>query len=137
MFAIGDNATRKAVVPALVVMVFTVLAGCGTVAQGATGTPSATFAASPSPYTAQVIWQGQVMQLRRLSQPIAIQELPDAVFQGRANNFQTSDPVYACLVGSSLNVYVAPSQFPGQYVVSGTCPGGAETTWDFPAPPNT
>jgi hypothetical protein len=46
-----------------------------------------------------------------------IEALPDASLVGTLYNFSTSNPKYSCLGGSALNVWIAPSEYPGYYVI--------------------
>lgn len=52
-------------------------------------------------------------------------------------NFQTEDPHFKCLNGSSLNVWTAPDQFPNRYIAQGECTDASGTVgeWTFPYPP--
>jgi len=64
-----------------------------------------------------------------------VEEFPDAVLQSsQLVNFQTDDPSQSCLNGSSLNVWDAPAEFPGMWVVHNGWQGPQCTygTWTFP-----
>lgn len=81
------------------------------------------------------IWQGNGLApmtqvVPALTNPIAGNP------SGQLTQFATKDPAYGCLAGQSLPVYLAPQQFPGDYVVysqgQSSCPAG---TWLFPQAP--
>lgn len=112
------------------VAVFSVLVttGCGA---GAAYSTSTTTPASPYIYTA--IWRGQSVRLT-LVPSTNVGQLPDAVAAGQVTSFQTDDPSYTCLEGAVLNVWSAPQEYPGNYLVQGTCPNGVKGVWSFPLP---
>lgn len=43
----------------------------------------------------------------------------DTKYVGVLTNFQTNNPYYSCLVGQTLYVYTAQSEYPGKYVIHG------------------
>ncbi|MHB1679514.1 MAG: hypothetical protein ACYCTB_03255 [bacterium] len=66
-------------------------------------------------------WNGQTVYLQ-LVPNVAVESLPDATFAGTLSSFYTNQPGYLSppyteLNGESLNVWTAPSEFPGEYVV--------------------
>ncbi|MGC9099589.1 MAG: hypothetical protein ACP5HW_03550 [Candidatus Micrarchaeia archaeon] len=50
-------------------------------------------------------------------QGITVEALPDASNVGMLFNFSTNNPKFSCLDNSALNVWVAPSEYPGYYVM--------------------
>lgn len=59
----------------------------------------------------------------------------DSTLVGRVANFQTQDAHFSCLDGQSLNVYTAPNEFPGLYVVrviAGSMCTNYADTWTLP-----
>jgi hypothetical protein len=69
----------------------------------------------------QATWQGHRIGLTR-QKNVTVEALPDATLAGHVTNFQTDDPYYACLdgpsagTGQSINVWIAPREFPAVYV---------------------
>jgi hypothetical protein len=85
-----------------------------------------------APYTYTGTWHGT---------PVgpggAAVHLSHATLVGQLRAYQTADPTYTCLNGQGINVYTAPRQFPGDYVVPTPgrgvrCPAG---TWLFSQKP--
>ncbi|MCL4373959.1 MAG: hypothetical protein M1360_04825 [Candidatus Marsarchaeota archaeon] len=71
---------------------------------------------NPNSYQYSGIYNGSAIILT-YTPPRTIEDLPDAVDIGMLSNFYTSNPEYECLNGESLNVWVAPSEYPGYYIV--------------------
>ncbi len=69
-----------------------------------------------SSYQYSGIYNGSVVVLT-YTQPRTIEALPDASYVGVLTNFYTNNPKYQCLNGEALNVWVAPSEYPGYYIV--------------------
>lgn len=84
-------------------------------------------------YTAS--WLGYPSFSLRLIANVSVESFPDATLVGKVANFQTQDAHFSCLDSQTLNVYTAPSEFPGLYLVHVTagsmCTPTAET-WTFP-----
>jgi hypothetical protein len=83
------------------------------------------------PPDATGIWRGTKINLSPAAHNVAVESLPDAAFQGRIDQFHSSDPTLSCFNTTSLNVWVAPKEFPGVYVVHSKCPDGTQGTWVF------
>ena len=86
----------------------------------------------PRTYTGT--WAGTAgTQLNRHSN-VTVEGYADAAVVGQLTNFQTTDPTYACLKGATINVFTAPAEFPGQYVVHDGMQGSmcAYGTWLIP-----
>ncbi|MDA8273401.1 MAG: hypothetical protein M0Z72_06670 [Deltaproteobacteria bacterium] len=67
------------------------------------------------------IYNGQTVYLQ-LVPNVTVESLPDATIVGTLSDFYTNQPdylspPYAELNGESLNVWTAPAEFPGEYVV--------------------
>lgn len=65
-------------------------------------------------YTAT--WQGTTHTLTNVPNQ-TVEGFSDATLVGQVTNFQTDNPTYSCLNGRALNVWTAPAEFPGRYVV--------------------
>ncbi|MCL5258190.1 MAG: hypothetical protein M1314_00310 [Firmicutes bacterium] len=96
-------------------------------------------AAAPTPpqrYYYYGGWQWQAVSLTHVTN-VTVEDLPDAAQVGELGRFRTDDPQYTCLNGENLNVWTAPAEFPGDYVVHNGAEGPQCTygTWVFPAPP--
>jgi expansin (peptidoglycan-binding protein) len=65
---------------------------------------------------------------------VTVEGYADAKVVGQAANFQTNDPTYSCLNGKAINVFTAPKEFPGLYVVHDGLQGSmcVYGTWTFP-----
>jgi phospholipase C len=79
------------------------------------------------------LWKGSRVAL--VSTPtVNVKLVRDAARVGRVQSFQTNDPVYRCLRGTSLPVWSLPTEFSGRLLVehvrAGKCPAG---TWLIPA----
>ncbi len=67
-------------------------------------------------------WQGRWTQLSHVAN-VTVEGLSDSHLVGQITNFQTDDPYYECLTGTSgstgetVNVWEAPKEFPGELVV--------------------
>jgi hypothetical protein len=109
------------------------------VLQGTCQTPLGTWT-FPHPYTYRATWAGsqekpmpaESVDLTLIANTGPLGRLPDATPQGIVTDFQTADPVYVCLNGAPLDVWLAPQEFPKVYVVQGGCPGVSPGTWTFP-----
>ena len=77
--------------------------------------PLAPIAAASS-YTYTGSYKGETVNLTRVTNQ-TVESFSDATQVGQLSNFQTTDPTATCLNGTSLNVWTAPSEFPGDYVV--------------------
>jgi hypothetical protein len=84
-------------------------------------------------YTYTGVWSGSSTGLTHVNN-VTVEGLPDATLVGTIGNFQTKDPAFSCLNGESINVWTAPNEFPGQYVVHNGDQGSQCTygTWTFP-----
>ena len=97
---------------------------------------SMTIRRSRSTYTGT--WQGTPLgPLTHVVPPVALIHLAHATLAGRLHNFRTNDPVYTCLNGRALDIFMAPQAFPDDYVVhwrgqGARCPTG---TWLYPQEP--
>jgi hypothetical protein len=89
--------------------------------------------AAAATYTYTGVWLGNVTTLTHVAN-VTVEGLADATLVGTISNFQTSDPSYSCLNGETINVFTAPSEFPGDYVVHNGLQGSQCTygTWTFP-----
>jgi hypothetical protein len=107
------------------------------------------------PNLTTAIWNGVTEQLRLVSQQdspiakVALEQLPDAKYQGLATNFQTNLSVDQCADATTPNVYTAQDEFPwttgaggsvtAVYLIHIVCPnpgdGTANATWEFTGPP--
>jgi hypothetical protein len=96
-------------------------------------------------YTYTGFWEGGKQTLAKAND-ISQQQLSSATIQGQLNNFQTSDPVFTCLDGKSLDVYTVDNVvFRGKYLVYSVCPSaqssassptpGPSGYWTFSQPP--
>jgi hypothetical protein len=112
-----------------------VLCGVCLTATGLVLAPAAASAASAASYTYSGSWGGNVTTLTHVTN-VTVEGLPDARLAGTITNFQTTDPAYSCLNGSSLNVWTAQNEFPNEFVVHNGDQGSqcAYGTWTFPAP---
>jgi len=88
--------------------------------------------ASASTYSYTGTWLGSSYQLTHVTN-VTVEGLPDAFVVGTITDFQTSDPSYSCLDGLAINVFLAPQEFPGEYVVHDGLQGSmcAYGTWTF------
>ena len=103
--------------------------------------PSTTTTTSPPPTTTTTLsgysysasWQGATVALRHVPNQ-TVESLPDATLVGQVGNFETNDATYSCLNGETINVFTAPAEFPGDYVVHNGLQGSqcAYGTWTFP-----
>ena len=91
--------------------------------------------AQQSAYYYTGIWNGQRVYLQ-LVPNVTVETLPDATIIGTLSNFYTNQPgylspPYAELNGESLNIWAAPSEFQGEYVVHNGDEGPQPTygTW--------
>ena len=71
---------------------------------------------NPYNYTFTGTWNGQRETLAWVPNH-TIENMSDATLVGTISNFQTADPKYTCLNGKDINVWTAPSEYPGEYVV--------------------
>ena len=83
-------------------------------------------------YTAS--WLNYPSYSLTLGPSVCVECFSDSTLVGGVSNFQTQDGNFSCLDGQRVNVYTAPSEFPGRYVVhvvagSMCTPFG---TWTFP-----
>lgn len=80
-------------------------------------------------------YNGRVIDLAHVIN-VSVEDLPDATLVGHLTNFQTNNPYYHCLNGETLNVWVAPNEFPNDYVVHNGDEGPqcVYGTWLFPQP---
>lgn len=81
-------------------------------------------------YTCQ--WQGGLVLLDHVAN-VTVEALPDVSVAGRCTNFRTNDPYYKPLDGATINVFTAPGEFPGRYVVHNGLQGPQPVhgTWTF------
>jgi protocatechuate 3,4-dioxygenase beta subunit len=89
-------------------------------------------------YTFTGVWQGQPVNLTQVTN-VTVEGLPDAKLVGQITDFQTNEPTggsppFYELNGESINVWTAPAEFPGVYVVHNGDQGTQATygTWTFP-----
>jgi len=78
-------------------------------------------------------WGNQLTSLSGHSN-VTVEGLSDARQVGSISDFQTNNSSFSCLNGASLNVWTAPKEFPGEYVVhnGGQGPQCTYGTWTFP-----
>jgi hypothetical protein len=62
------------------------------------------------------IWSGSRHVLAKVPNQ-TVEGFADATLVGTVSDFQTDDPSQSCLNGSTLNVWTAPAEYPGSYVV--------------------
>ncbi len=79
------------------------------------------YSSQTSSYYYTGIWNGQTVYLK-LVPNVTVESLPDATLVGTLSDFYTNQPSYlsppyAELNGENMNVWTAPSEFPGEYVV--------------------
>jgi hypothetical protein len=88
--------------------------------------------ASASAYSYTGTWLGSSYALTHVTN-VTVEGLPDSFVVGTITDFQTSDPAYSCLDGQTINVFLAPQEFPGVYVVHDGLQGSmcAYGTWTF------
>jgi len=98
-----------------------------------------TVSAPVSSYSFTGVWQGQTVNLTLVTN-VTVEQLPDARLVGQITNFETNEPAgskppFYELNGESMNVWTAPAEFPGMYVVHNGEQGNQATygTWTFPA----
>jgi|GEM_PF-3088330 hypothetical protein len=91
----------------------------------------------PIPVSFTGIWDGQAVRLTLIPNQ-AVENLPDAKLVGQITDFQTDEPLgsqppFYTLNGESINVWVAPKEFPGVYIVHNGDQGPQPTygTWIF------
>ena len=86
-------------------------------------------------YSYAASWLGYPSFSLNLVANVEVETLPDSALVGKVANFQTADAHFSCLDGQSVNVYTAPSEFPGLYLIH-IVPGSSCTptgdTWSFP-----
>lgn len=77
-------------------------------------------------------WQGNRIRLKHVP-TVAVERLHDAGVVGTCRNLRTNDRAYARLTGKSINVFVAPREYPGKYVVHNGRQGKQPIlgTWTF------
>jgi len=99
---------------------------------------SAAAQTNSNPYTFTGVWQGQTVNLTEVPN-VTVEGLSDATLVGQITDFQTNEPTggkppYYELNGESINVFTAPNEFPGVYVVHNGLQGQQVTygTWTFP-----
>ncbi|MCL5430240.1 MAG: hypothetical protein M1504_02045 [Candidatus Marsarchaeota archaeon] len=61
-------------------------------------------------------YNGPIYDLTRVPNK-NVEQFPDATLVGQITNFNTNDPYMACLNGETINVWTAPSEFPGVLVM--------------------
>ncbi len=107
------------------------------------GSPQKAFAAFDT-YSAKTpvrffsgIWQGHRIRIWNVRN-VTVEKLPDARKVGVLRDFiarepHTARPPFYLLNGETINVWVAPRQFPGKYVVHNGMQGTQKTygTWVF------
>jgi len=71
---------------------------------------------NPYNYTFTGAYNGQAIVFHWVPNH-TIEGLSDAKLVGTITDFQTTDPKYTCLNGENINVWSAPSEYPGDYVV--------------------
>ncbi|MDA8333480.1 MAG: stalk domain-containing protein [Peptococcaceae bacterium] len=93
---------------------------------------------APVSYSYTGVWQGQTKDLTLVTN-VTVEGLSDAKLVGQISNFYTNEPSgasppYYKLDGGSINVWTAPAEFPGVYVVHNGDQGNQPTygTWTFP-----
>jgi RNA polymerase subunit RPABC4/transcription elongation factor Spt4 len=102
--------------------------------QGAT--VPASHATAPVPAAgATGVWNGMVVVLTPVTNT-SVESLPDAQLVGQLQDFETRAQPQSCLNGETINVWSAPREFPGSYVVHDGAQGAecAYGTWTFRAP---
>lgn len=82
-------------------------------------------------------WDGTTVNLTTVPNH-TIENLSDATLVGYITNFHTTNPSWSCLNGENINVWTAPSEYPGVYVVHNGLQGAQCTyfTATFTAPSN-
>jgi len=93
----------------------------------------ATPASAAQTYSYTANWLGYSYSLTPVAN-VTVAAYPDARFVGQVTNFQTTSHKESCLNGLAINVYTAPAEFPGAYVVNDDSQGAAcfLGTWTFP-----
>src|SRR3989442_10880060 len=94
----------------------------------------ATPASAGQTYSYSASWQGYPSSTLTLVPNVIVAGYPDARLVGQVTNFQTTSKKQSCLNGLSINVYTAPAEFPGAYVVNDDSQGAMCVlgTWTFP-----
>ncbi len=82
----------------------------------AAGSNASASIPGPLPYIYVGVWDGVRIRLTHVRN-VTVEGLADARLLGQVTDFRTNDPYYACLDGRSINVWSAPREFPGKYVV--------------------
>src|SRR5207253_2628447 len=85
------------------------------------------------PQTYGGVWLGKGIVISPRSN-VTVESYPDATVVGQVTNFQTTDPRVSCLNGQAINVFSAPNELPGVYVVHDGLQGPmcAYGTWTIP-----
>lgn len=98
------------------------------------GTLQFTFECPPPPsYIYRCVWNGREETLTWV--PNAnVEQFGTPANPATCSEFSTNDPRYSCLNGETINVWTAPAQYPGVYVVHNGNQGPQCTygTWTFP-----
>ncbi len=98
---------------------------------------SATMFATPASagqtYSYTASWLGYSYSLTPVAN-VTVAAYSDARFVGQVTNFQTTSHKASCLNGLAINMYTAPAEFPGAYVVDDDSQGAVcfLGTWTFP-----
>lgn len=105
------------------------------ITRGAATVPTGPGAASPGRAGASGLWNGVPATLTAVPNA-PVESYADAELVGQIHDFQTSARPQSCLDGEAINVWLAPREFPGLYVVHDGAQGAqcAYGTWTFPAP---
>ncbi len=104
----------------------------GSVAGYAVNAPLRVLPAA-SGYIYSCVWYSHRVGLRHVVN-VTVEGLTDARLTGTCSDFLTNDPYYRKLNGHTLNVWLAPREFPGRYVVHNGMQGPQAVygTWTFP-----
>jgi hypothetical protein len=97
---------------------------------------STTVSLTAPGYTYTGTWDGQTVTLTRVTN-VTVEGLPDeTLLPAQLDNFQTNDPEYTALNGENINVFTAPTEFPGVDVVHNGLMGTQSVygTWTFTPP---
>jgi hypothetical protein len=98
--------------------------------------PAPTQQTRPAPGAgATGMWHGAVVVLTPVAN-VAVESFADAELVGQIQDFETTASPQSCLNGEAINVWLAPREFPGLYVVHNGAQGAqcAYGTWTFASP---
>ncbi|WP_448590101.1 hypothetical protein [Thermodesulfobium sp.] len=89
----------------------------------------------PSQFSYTGYWNGQLVELQYI-QNVTVEGFRDASLVGQITDFQTNEPVGVkppcyLLNGESINVFVAPAEYPNLYIVHNGLQGPQKTYCTF------